>query len=173
MTVYAEFAQEEQRLLLASLEAAAVAISAASLGRDEETVSEGFAAASLVLDSRADYVANPLVESVILTVETRIHEERPFPDYVALASASGAREWALGTLRSVVALLAARATPDEAAGYREWLLRIALTVASAGKEDQGFLGRGGVQVNDEERAALQEVASILETPLPGAASEPA
>ncbi len=45
MTVYADYTSDEQRLLRASLQAAAVAVSAASPGRTEETVSEGYAAA--------------------------------------------------------------------------------------------------------------------------------
>jgi hypothetical protein len=64
-------------------------------------------------------------------------------------------------LRRVTALLDEKATPDEAAGYKRWLMDIARTVAEAGKEDQGFLGRGGVLINDAERAALQGVAEAL------------
>jgi hypothetical protein len=161
MTVYDQFSEEEQQLLRASLEAAAVAISTASPGRQEETVSEGFAAASFILGSRAGYVADPLISSVILALEQRVRAERPFPDYVEVASAPGARQWAMETLRSAVALLDARAEPGEAASYRQWLMRIARVTAEAGKEDQGFLGRGGVKVNDAERAALAEVARVL------------
>ncbi len=40
-------------------------------------------------------------------------------------------------------------------------MRIAEAVAAAGREDQGFLGRGGVQVNDAERSELEEIASVL------------
>jgi hypothetical protein len=163
MTVYSEYTADEQRLLLASLEASAVAVSAASPGRKEETVSEGFAAASFELDSRAAYVDNPLVNSVILALEARVRAEQPFPDYVEAASAPGAPQWAMDTLRSVAALLGTKATADEAAGYKDWLMRIASTVAAAGKEDQGFLGTGGVQVNDAERAALQQIAAVLGT----------
>ena len=163
MSVYSEYTADEQQLLRASLEAAAVAVSAASPGRKEETVSEGYAAASLVLGSRAAYVANSLVSSVIVELEARVRAEQPFPDYLKVASASGAREWAMDTLRSVVALLDAKATPDEAAGYKAWLQHIALTTAEAGKEDQGFLGTGGVQVNAAERVALQEIGEVLGT----------
>jgi len=161
MTVYQDFGPEEQRLLLASLEAAAVVISASSPGRKEETTSEGFAAASFVLDNRADYVGNTLVSSVILALEERLRSGERFPDYVEVASVPGARESSLGILRSVVELLDATATPEEAAGYKDWLSRIASAAATAGREDQGFLGRGGVQVNDAERAALQEIAAVL------------
>jgi len=163
MSVYSEYTADEQLLLRASHEAAAVAVSAASPGRKEETVSEGYAAASYVLDSRAAYVANPLVSSVIIELEARVRADQPFPDYLKVASAPGARQRAIDTLRSVVALLDAKATPEEAAGYKTWLQRIASTTADAGKEDQGFLGMGGVRVNDAEREALREIGEVLGT----------
>jgi len=161
VTIYADYTPQEQQILRAAVEAAAVAVSAASPGRKEETVSEGFAAASYVLGSRPDYVANTLVTSLIVDVEARVHAEQPFHDFVEVASQPGAREEAMGRLHAVVALLDAKAAPDEARGYKEWLMRVATVTAEAGKEDQGFLGRGGVAVNDTERAALAEMAEVL------------
>jgi hypothetical protein len=161
MTVYSEYSADEQRLLRSSLAAAAVVVSAASLGRKEETGSEGFAAASFVLDSRNAYVSNALVSSVIIELEAEVKTGRSFPDFVELASAPNAGQSAMDALRAVVTLLDLKATPDEAAGYKGWLMRIATTTAEAGKEDQGFLGRGGVMVNDAERATLQSIAEVL------------
>lgn len=65
------------------------------------------------------------------------------------------------TLRAVAMLLEAKAPPDEAAAYKGWLLRLAETVAAGGKEDQGFLGRGGVLVNAAEEVALASIAEAL------------
>jgi hypothetical protein len=161
MTVIADLTPDEQRLLISSLDAAAIVVSAASPGRAEETASEGFAVAKSILDSQAAYVANPLVSSTILDVKRRVDAEVPFPDYVALASAPGAYDRATAILREVVAFLDAKATPEEAVGYKAWLMGIAQAAAEAGREDQGFLGRGGVMVNDAERAALAEVSSLL------------
>lgn len=161
MSVYTDYSDEQQRLLRASLEAAAVVISAASPGRKEETVSEGFAAAEFVLDSQAEYVGNSLVSSVILALQQRARDEKAFPDYVRVATDPGAAEWARQTLRDVRALLEERTTAEEADGYMRWLMGIAQAAAVAGKEDQGFLGMGGVDVNDAERAALAEIATIL------------
>lgn len=161
MTVYSDYTADEQQILRASLEAAAVAVSAASPGRKEETVSEGVAAATLVLKSGPDYVRNTLVTSVILALEASVKAEEHFPDYGKIASAPDAGQRSMDTLRSVSGLLDAKATPDEAAGYKGWLLRIAGVAAEAGKEDQGFLGMGGVKVNDAERAVLQDIAEVL------------
>lgn len=161
MTVYADYTAEEQGLLRSAIAAAAVAISAASIGRSEETVGEGYAAADFVLRSQPAYVGNTLVTSILVWLQEQLASEHVFPDYVARATAPGALEESITLLRRVTALLDEKATPEEAAGYKRWLMDIARTVAEAGKEDQGFLGRGGVLINDAERAALQGVAEAL------------
>jgi hypothetical protein len=161
VTIYADYDPEERELLRASIQSAAVAISASSLGRKEETVSEGYAAADFVLKSQPAYVGNTLVTSVLAWVQAQIKADHVFPDYVEVASAPGALKESMIVLRRAAALLDAKATPEEAAGYKGWLVDIARAVAEAGKEDQGFLGRGGVMVNDAERAALQGVAEAL------------
>lgn len=164
MTVIGDLTDDERRVLMAALQAAPVVISAASPGRKEETASEGFAAASAILQSRDAFVANPFVGSIIVAIEQRIHAEQPFPDYVAAATAPDAEAHALDALRAGAALLDARCTPREATGTKHWLLEIARVTAEAGKEDQGFFGRGGVMVNDKERAALALVAEALGIP---------
>lgn len=161
MSIYADYTAEEQQLLRHSLQAAAVAISAASPGRKEETVSEGYAAADFVLKSQPNYVANTLVTSILVDLQARLITEQPFPDYLKVASEVGALDEAMHTLGSVVKLLDGKATAEEALGFKGWLLDVARVVAQAGKEDQGFLGMGGVAVNDAERAAYAAIAATL------------
>ena len=161
MTLIGEFDPADQVLLMHGLEAAAVLISTASLGRKEETASEGFAMANHVLESAKDQIAHPLLMSIIQALEDRAAGGGAFPDYGKVVRAPDARDRAMTVVRSAVAAVNARATPDEAAAYRAWLLGIATAVAQAGKEDQGFLGRGGVLVNDAERDALGELAGML------------
>ena len=154
MTLIDDFRPGDRLLLLQALEAAAVLVSVASPGRKEETASEGFAMAAHVLESAPDHVAHPLIGSIIGALRDRAAGGGAFPDYGKVVAAPDAHERAEGIVRSVVGVVDAGATPDEAAAYRAWLLDIAVAVARAGKEDQGFLGRGGVLVNDAERAAL-------------------
>jgi hypothetical protein len=161
MSVFADYTDEEQALLLSAIRAAAVAVSAASPGRKEETVSEGYAAADLVLKSQPDFVGNTLVTSILVWLQQQLASDHVFADYLEVASAPGAFDEAMTVLGRAASLVDAKATPGEASGYRGWLLRIAQAVAEAGKEDQGFLGRGGVLVNDAERSALQSIATAL------------
>jgi hypothetical protein len=166
MTLIGDFEPADQLLLMQGLEAAAVLISTASLGRKEETASEGFAMADYVLMSASDNIAHPLLASIIQALDDRAAGGGAFPDYGKVVTAPDARDRAMGIVRSAVAAVDAVATPGEASAYRAWLLGIATAVAQAGKEDQGFLGRGGVMVNEAERAALAELAALLglETP---------
>jgi hypothetical protein len=161
MSVFADYSPEEQQLLLRSLEGAGVAVSAASLGRKAETASEGFAAASYILDSQATYLGNTLIGSVQYELKRRSAAGQHFPDFVKLAMAPGAAEQALAALRQVAALLDEKTTKEEAAGYKDWLMNIAIQTSKAGKEGGNFLGRGAVLVNDAEKAMLAQIAQIL------------
>ncbi len=71
MSVLADYTPEQQQLLVRSLEAAGVVISAASLGPKRETVSEGFAAASYIMESRGEYLDNALIQSIQYALEER------------------------------------------------------------------------------------------------------
>ncbi len=161
MTVIADYTEEEQQLLRSALEAAAVAISAASPGRKEETVSEGYAAAAFVLDSGPEYVGDTLITSIIVQLQIDLKQGHVFPNYLDVATAPGALDESMVVLGRVATVLDAKATPEEATGYKGWLMDIAGAVAQAGKEDQGFLGHGGVMVNDAEREALAAIARTL------------
>jgi hypothetical protein len=161
MSVLSDYTAEEQALLLRSLRAAAIAISTASPGRKVETISEGFAAASYIMEVREPYLANSLIGSIQYAVERGAHTDQAFPDYVEMASAPGAQQAAFDTLAAVASLLDAKTSPEEAEGFKHWLLNIAAKATEAGKEGGNFMGWGAVAVNDEEKAALQKIAITL------------
>ena len=116
MSALADYTSEEQQLLLRSLQATAVLVSAASMGRKTETFSEGFAAANLIMARTEATAGNALITSVQFALEQRAEHGQPFPDYEKVASATGAAEEALATLRGVMGLLGGKATREEARG---------------------------------------------------------
>jgi hypothetical protein len=67
----------------------------------------------------------------------------------------------LDELRGVNQLVAAKATPEEAAAFRDWLLDTARAAAEAAKEG-GFMGVGAVQVSDREHAMLDQLRATLD-----------
>ena len=70
-------------------------------------------------------------------------------------------ERSLASLREVSKILDAKA-PDDAAGFKAWLRGISQKVAEASAEG-GFLGVGGVQVSDAEKATLADISKALGT----------
>jgi hypothetical protein len=67
----------------------------------------------------------------------------------------------LGTIKEALAVLDAKGTAAEKAGFRTWLVGLAEATAEAGKEG-GFLGIGAVRVSDQEKAALEQLKKTLE-----------
>ena len=67
---------------------------------------------------------------------------------------------AVDDIRTVAALLDEKADADEAASIKQLIYETAVASAEAAKEGD-FMGIGGVRVNDAEKAALADLASIL------------
>ena len=63
-------------------------------------------------------------------------------------------------VEEAVRAVEAKATPEEAQEYRDFILRVADVVAHAAKEG-GVLGIGGKEVSPEEQAVLDDLAGKL------------
>ena len=61
------------------------------------------------------------------------------------------------------AILTAKATPEEAASFRLWLVQAAEAAAEAAKEG-GFLGIGAVRVSKGEQVMIDRIRQILGVP---------
>lgn len=62
----------------------------------------------------------------------------------------------LNSLNDSLAVLDGKASPEEQAGFRSWLMELAQATAEAGREG-GILGIGSVRVSEQEKAALAEL----------------
>ena len=71
-------------------------------------------------------------------------------------------EQVLEELRSVQAVVAARATPEETAAFGRWLVATAQAAADAAKEG-GFMGFGATQVSEGEQAMLDRLREAVTT----------
>ena len=158
----ASFTPEEWVLLLESPMMAGMAVSAAEPSGLFGMLKESFATGKLLVQAKSDVTANELVKVVAADYETA--EGRKAASDGLKAKLGGGQPGdikakALDALRQVTALLAAKA-PDDAAAYKAWLAHISQNVAEASKEG-GFLGFGGVQVSDAEKATLAEISAAL------------
>ena len=77
--------------------------------------------------------------------------------------ASSAREQIADELRRVAGIVSQKATPEEAAAFREWMLTAAQDAANAAKEG-GFMGIGAVRVSEGEERMLATLRDILGLP---------
>jgi hypothetical protein len=112
-------------------------------------------------EKSAPEAAQELVASVVAEMQAQAEKkeegqqnaEHPAPDEDGLAHL-------LEQLRGAAAVLDTRAAPDEAKGYKQWVVSVAVTVANAAKEG-GFLGIGGELISNKEKAALESISSAL------------
>jgi hypothetical protein len=75
-------------------------------------------------------------------------------------SAEKFQEATLEDCKAVVALLAAKSSPQEADEYKHWAMSIAEKVAMAASEG-GFLGFGGERLSASEKQLLSQIENVL------------
>jgi hypothetical protein len=158
----ASFTPEEWDRILRGAMLAGMAVTAAEPSGVWGLIKESLAAGGALAEARADTDANELVRAVaadLATAEGRTAAREGLQADLAGGEAAGIKPKAITELRQVAALLDAKA-PEDAPAFKAWLLRIAERVAEASKEG-GFLGFGGVQVSEAERATLAEISDAL------------
>ena len=156
MTKKADFNAEEWSLLLEAPPIAGMIVAVAERGgMIRETMSMGRAYA----EARQRHDGSELLEEIV--------SAQPGLDPQRFQSVAQLRSAGLQQIREATELLESKATNEEAEGYKRFILALADTVAHAKKEG-GVLGIGGKQVSEQERAAIEEIASTLGTEAPPA-----
>jgi hypothetical protein len=127
-------------------------------------IKEALAGGAALAAAKADPKTNELVKAVITDFETadgRATVQEALQKRFADAKPADVVPRALETLRQASTILDAKA-PADAPAFKAWINGIAGKVAEASKEG-GFLGFGGVQVCDAEKATLAQIATALGT----------
>jgi hypothetical protein len=106
--------------------------------------------------------SNPVVASVAASFKEMAakHERLQSPVSVAGKKPEEVKAEVEAQLAKIPAILEGKVPPDQAEGYKKWLLDIAVKVANAATEG-GFLGFGGERVTAAETAEINELASSL------------
>jgi hypothetical protein len=149
MTSKAAFNAEEWSTITEAPALAAMLVIAADRGG---TIRESLSLGRAYSEARKEGGGVELIDELVATP--------PQVDPKQFGSLEGLKEKAPQRLREATGLVADKATPEEAAAYRRFLLGLADTVAHAHKEG-GFLGIGGKEVSEEEQKALDELAATL------------
>jgi hypothetical protein len=142
MTTHAAFTPEEWETVLEAPTSAGMLVITASSGG---TIRETFSMAKAYTEARQQHGASELLDEIVST--------KPKVDR-HVDSPADLEATALQHLRDAVALIQAKATPEELEDYRRFVLGLAERVAHAHRED-------GVEVSDAERAAIEKIRAAL------------
>lgn len=156
MTKRADYTDDEWEALARSPLVAGFAISLADPGGPIELSKETMAAIKSLATPPSD---EELLIAVSQYAQARAREHANLRKELDL-KASTARQQLTDELTSVNAILEAKATPEEAAAFRLWLVEAAQKAADAAKEG-GFLGIGATRVSEGELTELAEIRQIL------------
>jgi hypothetical protein len=146
MTSKADFTEDEWKLLLEGPPSAGLIVVSAQRGG---TFREAFAIGKAYTEARKQHGDSELLDEIVAA--------KPERDHTRYHSAEELKQGGLQHLRDAVALLERKATPEEVADYRRFVLNLADKVAKAHKE-------GGEQVSDAEESAIKEISASLGAP---------
>ena len=145
MTTKAAFSPEEWTSILQGPPSAGmIVVTAASGGMFRETM----AMSKAYVEARAMHGQSELLDEIVAA--------KPKMEHQRYHSTEELKDAGLQHLRSAVALLASKATPEELDEYRRFILTLADKVAAAHREE-------GQQVSPAEVAAIDQIAEALST----------
>ena len=155
MTTKADYTDEEWVALRRAPLVAGLAVSLADPGGPIELTKETLAAMKV---ARTPPSQDELLLAVSKDLDTEVRTQGKTLDLEIRGRT--ARKQVVEELASVNAILSAKATPEEAASFRLWLVQAAEAAAEAAKEG-GFLGVGTVRVSKGEQAMIDRIREIL------------
>jgi hypothetical protein len=158
MTTKDDFTEEEWGRLERAPVVAGMAISLADPGGPIEAVKESVATIRTVTEA-AQSGGGELVDLVAASVAGKAKQRQsPLGDFKPKGAMAG--QEILDELRAVNELVTRKATPEEAAAFREWLLTAAKRAAEAAKEG-GFMGFKAERVSEGEQQMLDKLGEVL------------
>jgi len=158
------FTREEWTKILESPMVAGIAVSASEPSGLWGSLKEAFASVSALASAKLDAGSTELVRAVASDFETaegRSDIQKALRQRFGDAEPHDCVHRSLANLREVSSILDAKA-PREAAAFKAWLLTISQKVADAASEG-AFMGFGGEQISDAEKATLGDIAKALGT----------
>jgi len=156
VTTRSDYTDDEWAALRRAPLVAGLAVSLADPGGPIELSKETMAALKVV---RAPAGDEPLLVAASQDGLAQVEGRHNVMKDLGLKGAT-AREQIVEELHRINEILAAKATPDEAASFRGWMVQAAEDAAAAAKEG-GFLGIGATRFSEGEAAMLARLREIL------------
>lgn len=160
MSVKDNFTPDEWFKVMTGPGRAGAAIVAASPSGITGIVAEAQAIAGAIREQVSGQGRTPLLEAMAADLMGTPPDPRGLPQGERARNMDEARAQSLEGVRQAVWLVSSKASPEDADAYRRLLWSVAERTAQAAKEG-GFLGIGGEQVSEKERAALEELRGVL------------
>ena len=159
MTTHADFTEEEWVRLERSPIVAAMAITLADPGGPIEAVKESMAAIRTVTEAAQSDKQPELVREVAKSFSEKARaRQNPLKEFRPKGAMAG--QMILDELSAANKMVTQKATPEEAAAFREWLLASAKNASEAAKEG-GFMGFKAELVSEGEKEMLDKLAEVL------------
>ena len=148
MTGKADFSEEEWKQVLEGPTSAGMVVIVSDRGG---SIRETFSMAKVYAEARQQHGDSQLLDEIVAA--------KPEMDKTRASSPEQLKANALQNVQTAVGLLEGKATDEEVAEFKQFVLTLANHVAEARKE--GFMGFTGERVSDAERAAIGEIESAL------------
>jgi broad specificity phosphatase PhoE len=156
MTTKADFTDDEWARLKRAPFVAGMAISLADPGGPIEAFKETAATLRTVVEAAEGDGRGELVDAIATEVAAEAKQRQsPLAGFKPRAAAE-----VMDELREANRVVSEKATPEDAAAFREWLLAAAQEAADAAKEG-GFFGIGAEQVSEREQKVLDQLRETL------------
>jgi hypothetical protein len=160
MTSKADFTEEEWTRLKRAPFVAGMAISLADPGGPIEAVKETSATLKTVLRAGEEGGRGELVDEIAREVSEDARQRKsPLAGWKPSKGANAGVE-ILDELGEVNRLVSDKATPEDAAAVRDWLMAAAQAAADAAKEG-GFMGFRAERVSEGEQRMLNSLGEVL------------
>jgi len=143
MTDRAAFTEEQWKTVLEGPPSAGMIVVTAGRGG---TIRETFAIGKAYVEARKEHGESELLDEIVAA--------KPQIDHTRYHSYEELKQHGLELIRSAVAALQEKATPEEVDGYRRFVVMLADTVASAHREN-------GVTISEPEKAAIADITTAL------------
>jgi hypothetical protein len=163
MTTQIDYTAEEWKSILQAPAMAGMVVMLTGQSGPFQMVKEMFAVNQAMVDAEKQGDSNELIGALVAAARSLKPEDmQPAQKFKTIEEA---RAYALDRVRQAATLVDQKAPAQEARGFKQWLAFLGQKVAEAAKEG-GFLGFGGVQVTEEEKTAVSELATALGISLP-------
>lgn len=159
MTTRSDFSEDEWSRIVRAPLVAGLAISLADPGGPVEAAKESMATLGSATNPTS---REQLVTEVALDIQAELQQKRnPLSGYRPTSEGTApAGDQVLTELTAVEAIVAAHATPAEAAAFADWMVATAQAAANAAKEG-GFLGFHAERVSKGEQEMLDHVRAAV------------